>query len=278
MEDGPNLGSDHFVTLSMPRVAMAWDDGVSPTSAGSIRFTLEQRLGIPVAPIRSGTLAHAELRRYDVLIVPETMYGSGLGEAARNALTAYARDGGVVVAIGDALTGFNSGDNALFALARETVLGGEPAEDEEEDTSIVAGAEITDEASYRENIADTARRPDTLPGALLNTALDADHFLSAGYDSAPPVVFAAGDLVFSPLSRADGVNVVRYADAGDLVASGYMWEENRRQMAFKPYLVAQSAGEGLAIGFAQDPTVRGYLDGLDLLLANAVMIAPARVR
>ena len=72
--------------------------------------------------------------------------------------------------------------------------------------------------------------------------------------------------------------MVRYAAADDLVASGYVWEENRRQMAFKPYLLAQPNGRGLAIGFAHDPTVRGYLPGLDLLLANAVIVAPARVR
>jgi hypothetical protein len=91
------------------------------------------------------------------------------------------------------------------------------------------------------------------------------------------VVFAAGDLVFSPLSREAGVNVVRFAAADTLLASGYLWAENRRQMAFKPYMVAQPAGSGLAIGFVHDPAVRGYLDGLDLLLANAVLMAPARV-
>jgi hypothetical protein len=43
-------------------------------------------------------------------------------------------------------------------------------------------------------------------------------------------------------------------------------------------MVAQPAGKGLAVGFTYDPAVRGYLDGLDLLLANAILIAPARVR
>ena len=62
------------------------------------------------------------------------------------------------------------------------------------------------------------------------------------------------------------------------MASGYVWDENRRQMAFKPYLMAQRNGDGLVIGFAHDPSTRAYLDGLDLLLANAVIVAPARVR
>lgn len=278
VDDGPNLGSDSFVRLAMPRVALVWDDGVNPTSAGSIRFTLEQRLGIPVAPIRSGTLPHADLGRYDVLIVPETYYGSGLDESAISAVAQYANAGGVAVLMGDALLGFNSGDNALFSTSRETVLGGEPSADEDEDSSVVAGAEIADESAYRAAIKDSSRRPDTLPGALLNTAIDADNFLSAGYDDAPPVVFAAGDMVLTPLGRDDGANIVRFASSGSLVASGYVWDENRRQLAFKPFMMAQGAGSGLAIGFTHDPTVRGYLDGLDLLLANAVLIAPARIR
>ena len=280
VDSGPNLGSDAFRRLSrLPRVAMLWDDGVDPTSAGALRYTLEQRLAIPVTVIRTGTVAGANLSRYDVLLVPDGYYAEALGAGARGAIAAYARGGGVVVAVGNALTAFNRGDNALFSFQRETVLGGEPAKDEEEgEPKDAEGAAIASEADYLAAIADPARAPDVLPGALLNTAIDGDSFLSAGYDSAAPVVFASGDLVFAPVSRAAGTNVVRFAAADGLVASGYVWAENRRQMAFKPFMVAESAGSGLAIGFTQDPAVRGYLDGLDLLLANAVIMAPARVR
>ncbi len=278
VDRGPNLGSDKFVRLAMPRVAMLWDDGATPTAAGSLRYTLEQRLGIPVAPIRTGTIASADLSRYQVLLVPEGSYAGELGSAGTAAIANYARGGGVVVMMGEAITGFTSGDDALFTLARETVLGGEPGSDDDERKSVVAGQAIADADAYRAAIADNTRRPDTLPGALLNTAVDENVFLSAGYDDAAPVVFAAGDLVFAPLGRAEGMNVVRFADADSLLASGYMWDENRRQMAFKPFMVAQPVEGGLAIGFTHDPTVRGYLDGLDLLLANAVLVAPARIR
>jgi hypothetical protein len=43
-------------------------------------------------------------------------------------------------------------------------------------------------------------------------------------------------------------------------------------------MMVQRSGEGMTIGFAHDPSTRAYLDGLDLLLANAVIIAPSRVR
>ena len=280
VDSGPNMGSDAFVRLTrVPRLAMLWDDGVDPTSAGALRYTLEQRLGLPVAVIRTGSVAGAQLGRYDAVLVPEGSYAQALGSSGRAALAGYARGGGVVVAMGSAITSLNTGDDALFSLRRETALGSEPAKDEDEEKEgEAAGAAIADAATYQQTIADPAASPDVLPGALLNTAIDADSFLSAGYDGAAPVVFAAGDLVFAPLTRAEGTNVVRFAGPSDLVASGYVWEQNRRQMAFKPYLVAERAGSGMAIGFTQDPAMRGYLDGLDLLLANAVIMAPARVR
>ena len=69
----------------------------------------------------------------------------------------------------------------------------------------------------------------------------------------------------------------RFADADSLLKSGYLWEENRAQLAFKPFVMAEQQGDGLVIGFTQSPTTRGYLNGLNLLLANAVVLGPARV-
>ncbi|WP_338244044.1 M14 family metallopeptidase [Aurantiacibacter hainanensis] len=274
VDDGPNLGSSSFVRLAAPRIAMLWDDGVSPLSAGSTRYVIEQRFGLPVMPIRTGTVAQADLSDWDVILAPDSF---DLPAAARSTLAEYVNDGGVLVAYGSTLGTFARGDDALFATRAEVVLGGDPEGDEEEGDAA-PGTAIESLEDYREAIVDPSRRPDTLPGALLNTEVDEEHFLAAGYDAAPPTVFADGSLILTPLALTDGTNVVRYAAADELVASGYVWDENRRQMAFKPYMLAQPNGRGMAIGFAHDPTVRGYLDGLDMLLANAVIVAPARVR
>ena len=45
------------------------------------------------------------------------------------------------------------------------------------------------------------------------------------------------------------------------------------QLAFKPAVVAQPTGRGLVIGFVVDPAFRGMMDGLDVLVANAVFLA-----
>jgi len=277
VEDGPNLGSDAFVRLTMPRVAIAWDDGISQLSAGAMRYVLERRLGLPVTPIRTYRFGRADLSDYDVVLVPEGSPGRAMGEGGIATLRSFVENGGVLVSVGRSVGSFASGDNPLFSLQREAALGRDPSAGKGEQSALAKPSEIVSEAEYRELIADQSALPDTLPGALLNTVADREHFLSAGYDNGA-VVLASGSQIFTPVDRSDGINVLRFAAADDLIASGYVWDENRRQLAFKPYLVAQPAGQGLAIAFAHDPATRAYLDGLDLLIANAVLIAPSRVR
>jgi hypothetical protein len=183
----------------------------------------------------------------------------------------------VLVAIGDSLETFSSGDNPLLAVKREAALGRDPGEAGDGKGELAEAVAIANDGEYREAIKDPAALPDTLPGALLNVVSEPDHFLSAGYDEGA-VVLATGTQIFTPLGRDKGINAVRFAAASNLIASGYVWDENRRQMAYKPYLMAQPTGRGLVIGFAHDPSTRGFLEGLDLMIANAVLVAPSRVR
>lgn len=277
VEDGPNLGSSSFVRLTLPKVAIAWDEGVSQLSAGSFRYVLEQRLRLPVVPIRTNRFGRADLSDYDVVLVPNGAPRGSMGASGIANLRSFVARGGVLVAVGNSLGAFASGDNPLLAVQREAALGLSAKDDGASGGSLARASEIANEEEYRDAIADQEALPDTLPGALLNTVADTEHFLSAGYDDGA-VVLASGSTVFTPLDRADGSNVMRFAAPDALIESGYVWDENRRQMAFKPYMMAQGTGRGLTIGFAHDPSTRAYLDGLDLLIANAVLIAPSRVR
>ena len=85
-------------------------------------------------------------------------------------------------------------------------------------------------------------------------------------------------MIFSPMTLDDGVTAATFAGADELVASGYMWDENRRQLAYKPFVVVENHGRGIVVGFTTDPTFRAYLDGLNVLFLNAVFRAPARAR
>jgi hypothetical protein len=273
-EAGPNFGSGSFVRLKSPSIALAWDEGTVSTSAGATRWVIERKFGVPVAAIRVRTLGSADLTAYDVLIIPETSgaFERPLGPGGMDALKGFVRQGGVLVALGSATAVLASEEAGLLSTAAENAWQEDPQEAKPEERQI--GTRIADAAAYEKMIADPKASPEDAPGALVRVEADADHWLSSGYDRA--IALVTGSQIYKPLNKADGTNVLRFAAAGELVASGYMWKENIEQLAYKPYLMASPSGDGLVIAFTQSPTTRGYLGGLDLLLANAILLAPAR--
>ena len=274
VEDGPNFGSSAFAVMKMPNVAIAWGNGTSPTSAGNTRFVLEQQLGIPVAPIRVSTLSRANLSNYDVLIIPDTYGGlvSQMGSAAP--LQEFVREGGVLVAIATGVSELTGEEVGLLSTKLELASSDGEATEEAEGRRA-PGINFASLAEYEEHIHDHRARPEDIPGVLVNTVADTSHWMASGYEGATALV--TGREIYRPLNAGDGTNVFRFADSETLLESGYLWEENRLQLAYKPFVMAERQGGGVVIGFTQSPTTRAYLNGLNLLLANAVIIGPARV-
>ncbi|MEL6209771.1 MAG: carboxypeptidase, partial [Pseudomonadota bacterium] len=276
---GPNFGSGAFAELVAPKVALAWGEGTSATSAGATRFVIERHLGLAVSPIRLGRMGAASLSDYDVVILPDDGFGfsDALGERGRAALAAYVRGGGVLVSFGSSLDAL-TGETGLLSTQREEAFTDAEAgtDGEGESDGGAPGTRVEDEAAYRALIAATGASPDEVPGALVRVEADPDHWLASGYDTATALV--SGSSIYRPLNAGDGTNVFRFADAENLVQSGYLWEESRLQLAFKPFVMAEPSGDGLVIAFTQSPTTRAYLNGLTLLVANSIVLAPARTR
>jgi hypothetical protein len=62
------------------------------------------------------------------------------------------------------------------------------------------------------------------------------------------------------------------------VVSGYLWQENRAQLAYKPLVAVQPVGRGFVIAFTADPNYRAYVDGMNLLFLNAIFRGAAHAR
>ncbi|MBL4597233.1 MAG: carboxypeptidase [Robiginitomaculum sp.] len=279
VDEGPNFGSNEFRHLKSPKIALAWGEGTVPTDTGATRFIIERNLGVPVSPIRVRTLGRADLEDYDVLILPQisSNFSSELGESGVEALKLFVSDGGVLIGFSTALNVLIDEDIGLLSTSLETMFFSDEddtaSKDDDEDGGPVPGTKITSEEGYKASIADPDKKPDSVPGVLLHAIANTDHWLSAGYEQTTALL--TGNRIYRPLNEADGTNVFRFAGPDDLLASGYLWEENRHQLAFKPFVMAQPHGDGMVIGFTQSPTTRAYLNGLTLLLANAIILGPA---
>ncbi len=291
VDEGIDFGSDNTVHIPKPAVAILWDEPTSASGAGNTRFVLERQFGYPVTPIRVETLRTANLQHFNVLIVPSssgrTGYRQAISAAAIDRLKSWVRGGGVIIGVESGVSFLADKRVGLLEVAEENRAVDEkgkekpaaadsekPAEGSAPGTAPTSGDRVpgkvfTNQAEYEKAIQAQAVLPDAMPGVLVRATVDPDNWLGAGV--APSVnALISGRAIYTPIKLNHGVNVAVFAAADQLVASGYMWEENKKQLAFKPLVVVQQQGSGQVIGFTADPAFRAYMDGLDVLLLNAV--------
>jgi len=280
---GPNFGSSKIPRLIAPRVAIAWDTPTDIYSPGAVRFVLERQFGYPVVPIRTHTLKRADLNRFDVVILPDESrrrggYADVLGSSGKDNLADWVSDGGVLVTLAGGTEWAAHPDVDLLAFRAEHQFREEDestttSEDAEQDNRV-PGTLIDSTEQFESMSQPDGENPDSVAGVLVRAVVDKDHWLAAGVAETVNVL-VRGDRIFQPMTRDEGRNVVRFSASDDLLASGHLWQENRLQLAFKPFVVSQPRGRGMVIGFTEDPAVRAYLDGLNMLLVNAVLRAPS---
>ncbi len=261
--EGPNFASDRSPLMPPVQIALAWDEPTDSSSAGAIRYVLEQRYGYPVSIVRTANLAR-DLSRYQVIILPDA-YGS-YDAALATSLRQWVQRGGTLVGIGSGADLMMAGDSPMIASAREPLLSdsGEPVPAPAADPRLIGDAE-----AYAEAIRPTEQTPDSVLGVLAQVEVDRQHWLSAGLPDRLTVL-VVGSAIYEPLRQDEGTNVLRYVSARELPVAGHLWAENRAQLAFKPYVMANSLGRGQVIAFTQDPTFRGFLHGQDVLFLNAI--------
>ena len=286
VEDGVNFGSRFVRLMNKPTVAIAWDRPVGASSAGHARFVLERQFNYPVTPIRTAVIGQADLSKIDVLILPDQGFGGAegyatiLGPGGIKRLKDWVASGGTIVAIGGAVTALSDARIGLLATSQESLAKeGEKKVDapKPETSGRIPGKLLKTEEDYLKSIQPENETPDAVQGILAKAKVDPDHWLTVGV---PETVFALvdGRGIFTPLKLDKGTNAAVFAAADQLLASGYIWEENRKQLAFKPLVMTTREGRGNIIAFTSDPNYRAYMDGMNLLFLNAVFRGAAHSR
>lgn len=278
---GISLGSGRVVTLTRPRVLLAWDTPTSSLSAGWARYVLERRFGQQVTAMRVSTLQNYDMRDYDVLVLPSGTYT--FGEDTLRRLRDWIRNGGTLVTLAEASRWAARDRNNL--LSTDTLLrDGSPERDPEQGQGQGGGpggasepAKKPDPAKpfdYEQAIQPERERPENLAGAMLRVRLDRYHWLTAGLDAELQVV-VEGSRVFAPVKLDAGRNVAVYAPTDRLVAAGLVWKEAQPLLAQRAYLMHQPLGRGHIVAFAEDPNYRAFTEATSLLFMNAVLLGPA---
>ncbi|MCX7603751.1 MAG: M14 family metallopeptidase [Bryobacteraceae bacterium] len=303
VDDGIDFGSNHVSVVRRPSIALVWDAPTSSLAAGATRFVLERQYGYPVTVIRASNLAAADLNRFHVLILPDAGgFGGGYGTALNAAaprIQQWVREGGVLIGIGAALSWLSNPQVNLLAIQQEQLAReGAPAAGTRQpepakpaaapppsapaaaapqaaaaQAAPVPGRLLTKEEDFEKAVEPETRLPDAVAGVIVRARVDPETWVTAGLPETVNVLVDGRD-IYTPIRRDRGVNAVVFDAPERLLLSGYLWEENRRQLAFKPFVVVSNQGRGVVVGFTEDPNFRAFHDGLNVLFLNAVFRFP----
>jgi len=304
-DDGPTFGSSHFSSLRKPAILIAWDRPTQGGSAGQARFVIERQFGYPTSVIRTEQIGAVDLSKFQTIILPDGgAYAASLGANGVRRLKDWVQAGGTLIGVGGAIQFLAAPATGLLSTAEENgikegvtpVAGGAPAAGGGRGGGGRGGAAATETpAAATPPVAEGARvapkifltpadldlaeqpaaeLPGSLHGALAKVKVDREHWITEGV---PETVYAlvSGRAIYQPIKADKGVNAAVFAGPNEVLASGYMWDEYRKQLAFKPFVIVERSGRGSVIAFTADPNYRAYMDGLNLLFLNAVFRGPA---
>lgn len=283
--EGPSLGSPNMLHMPLPRVALVWDEPTERYSAGHSRFVLERQFGYPVTLIRARRISTANLDGVDVIVLPAEggSYASTFGKRGADNLKNWVERGGVLIGLGSGTRYLAERGVELLPLKLENAAepstkeesSGKSASNAKPDSSDdaaeqrVAGKELTSEADLAKAERPLKAPPRPVAGILARADVEDEHWLTAGINPRLHVLVTGND-IYAPVRLNDADTVARFAAPNEVLASGVLWEENRRQLAFKPFIVSKTKGRGVVVGFTADPNFRAHMAGLNLIFLNAI--------
>jgi hypothetical protein len=243
-ENGIDLGSSKFISLTRPSVAMIVGPGVNATDAGELWFLLDQRMNMTVSHLESAVFNRADLNKYNTLI----MVGGTYPDLNRDKLKTWVQNGGTLILVEEAVSWASQNGITDVKLKR-----------------IKSPVDSSGRLAYvqREQI-DGAQQ---MQGAIFGAEVDLTHPLAYGYNQKVLSLFK-GNKVFIEKSKNPYATPYYYGDKP--LQSGWVSKENLDAIKNSAAVIVNTVGTGRVINIADNPNFRAFWLGGAKLLMNAI--------
>jgi hypothetical protein len=238
--DAPDLGGGYFQPLAAPSVAVIARGGIAPYDYGNVWKLLDQDIGIRHSQIDEALLEETDLRRYNVIVLPDRWQGE-LDEASVARLNDWVAAGGTLVAIGDSAAQLALPEKGLeavrvlpealdelqtfeLAVLREAMARQMPRYSDSVWSHAVAMDYRYPWSSDDDSpeVEELEKRDEWLAlfmpqGAFVAARVDDEHWLSFGTPSTLPVLYGEAPVLFSapPAETPVRLGVFREARSGE---------------------------------------------------------------
>ncbi len=280
---GSNFGSANVKYLPKPRIALVYNTPTSANSTGWTRYLIEQRYGYPVTTIRGEQLRQTDLSKYNVLVMPNSFGMAGvLSDVTK--LREWVQQGGTLVAFGGSSAWLADEKVGLLPskLEKREKAGApaanaakdQPADAKKEPAKDAAPVQPKDTANPVDKAIEPGdEQPSNTSGAIVRVNINRAHWLGFGYGETTTALVDS-NRIFQLVKLDRGTNVGIYAPDDKFYVSGFMFDDARKQLPNKAFLMHVPTGRGHVIAFAEDPNYRAFLEGLNVMFFNAVFLAP----
>ncbi|MBT1451439.1 peptidase M14 [Glaciecola sp. XM2] len=250
---GIDLGSRRFAPVKAPQVLLVGGEGTSSLEVGEIRHYLDTRVGIAATLVDLRHLSRLTFSRYTHIIFASGSYNS-VDKSIVDGIEEWVKQGGVLIGQKSALSWFAKND-----WIKNNVLSQE-ALDQRFPT---AGLQFKDKQDL-----ESKKR---VAGAVFKANIDRSHPLFFGYERDVLPLFKTSNMV---LESADDpfVDLAKYTQ--EPLAAGYASDEIEALVGETVAVVVNPTGRGAVIGFVDNVHFRGYWDGTNKLMANAIYMSP----
>ncbi len=246
---GADLGSRNMAPVTTPKVLLVGGEGTSQYEVGEIWHYLDTRVGLPATLVELARLGQIRLTDYTHIIFASGRY-AGMDEDVVNSLTDWVDGGGVLIGQRTALRLFTE----QAWLDAEIV-----AED------VIDEAFATDQLQYGDK--DDLYAKKLIAGSVYQSRIDTTHPLFFGYQESLLPVFKTANMIVKS-DNSPFTTVARYTESP--LMAGYSAPELVKMIGGTTAVLAQRVGDGLVIGFTDNPHFRGYWYGTNKLMSNAI--------
>ena len=245
-----DLGSHKINYLKKPNIVLLSGDGIDPLKFGELWHYFEQEIKYPVNVIEKEFIKKINLDNYDILILASGRYDNLQNEDGFNKIDAWVKQGGKLILIEDAISGF-VGENK-FLLKEHKV--------EEKEVEELEPVLYPFENNERENLKKY------IQGGIIKMEIDNTHPLAFGYEKYY-YTLKSSNKAFKFLK--DGWNV-GYISTSDEVVAGYIGPESQQKLNKNLVFGVEQRGKGKVVYLVDDPIFRGFWQNGKLILANAL--------
>ena len=256
--DAPDLGGRHLVLLQPPSIAILGRDPVSSNGYGEVWHLVDHVLGLRAAYLNIQNLRNADLRRYNVIVIPD---GATAALADRlDTLKAWVNAGGTLVAIGSSTSAFAKEKDGLGSTrqlpdvlakfddyrqaivreweARQTTPDPEKIWAHTPPTEVIYPwliGETGDKANEDELKRRDAWRTLFMPaGSLLAARTDDQSWLTAGCGEYLPIIYSGRTVLHAPPSVQVPVRIGVFSPATEPAKKPEPIADDKKTPAKKP--------------------------------------------